>query len=364
MFLDFGKQHVLVVGDVMLHKFIDGSVERISPEAPVPILRHQSDRSAPGGAGNVAANIAALGAHVTLLSVTGEDAEGTLLRQSLAERAIEIEAEIDPTRPTIAKTRLMAANHQLMRIDTESRTPISSEVEERICDRFNMALARASVVIVSDYAKGLVTERVMRHIALHCRESHLKLFVDPKRRDMTFYRGADFITPNRAELSAATGLSCETDESAERAAFIAMEQTGAAILLTRSEKGMTLYRTTERPLNASTVAKQVFDVSGAGDTTIAAFALSVAINLPLAQAMRVANIAAGIVVGKLGTAVVARDELYQMLDPRPLGRRLARASSSPLPKLPIYAPDGAKRATSSASPMAVLGKQSSIATAW
>lgn len=313
---DFTGCRILVIGDVMIDKYLSGSAARLSPEAPVPVLLRHGERSVLGGAANVAANIAALGATVRLVGVIGDDATGAELSRLVCEMPGMGSSDLVavPQRPTTCKTRIMSGLHQMVRVDSETTAPISIDVEDSVIERIGEHMSWCDVVVVSDYAKGFCSDRVIRaglELAAHYGKASL---IDPKRRDFSIYRGATIITPNCRELTEATRLPCDTDEDAWKAAREAIRRTGAAILLTRSEKGMSHFKSRERPLHVRTAARDVFDVSGAGDTVVAVAALALAAHLPIEEGMRIANVAAGIVVSRVGTATVSIRELSNALE--------------------------------------------------
>ncbi|MFG1395724.1 D-glycero-beta-D-manno-heptose-7-phosphate kinase [Roseixanthobacter pseudopolyaromaticivorans] len=306
---------VAVIGDVMVDRYILGSVSRISPEAPVPVLLHGAERIVPGGAANVAANAAAMGAPIRLVGLVGADGEADQLRAALAPYArIDLSGlVVDAIRPTVTKTRVMSGRQQIVRIDAEMSAPPSAAVEDALIAAASRAMAGCSVVVLSDYAKGVLGDRVVAAVLAEARTLGVPVIVDPKRRTFEVYRGATLVTPNRRELSEATGLPDETDADAERAAQAASAQFGGDVLVTRAEKGMTLWRRNGTVLHVPAEAREVFDVSGAGDTALAALALSLACGLNLEASVPVANAAAAIAVAKLGTAVVTRAELTAAL---------------------------------------------------
>lgn len=312
----FRDAHVLVIGDLALDRFVYGDVERISPEAPVPVIRVRSTRSTPGCAANVAANIAALGARATLIGVVGTDAEAGELGAVLATefKGIDFMPVADEGRQTVIKTRYIAGGQQVVRADLEDSRSIDAEVEARVLDAFAAALPECDVVVVSDYSKGMLTDRVLRAVIEQANAAGRPVLVDPKRTRLADYRGATLIKPNRRELRVATGLPCDSDEQARVAADQVVAETGAMVLLTRSEQGMSLFRAGAEPMHARAEQRQVFDVSGAGDTVIAVVAAAVAAGLDTIAALNIANVAAGIVVGKIGTATVSAVELAQTLD--------------------------------------------------
>ncbi len=312
---------ILILGDIMLDRYVSGHVRRISPEAPIPVLRHEGARAVLGGAGNVAANIVALGARAILVGVVGAD--GAAREMLAAARALggdtpggrlEFAAVTVAGRATTVKTRFMSGAHQLLRLDEEDTAPLGAEAVAGLLAAFEGAMARADVVVLSDYAKGVLCDAVLGPaIALARRHGRL-VVADPKRADLSVYRGVGVLTPNEMEVATATGLAVADDAAAEAAGVLALAASGAeAVLVTRSAKGLTLIRRDAAPLHLPTEAREVSDVSGAGDTLVAAFAVSLAGGADLAESARVANVAAGIAVGKLGTATVSAAELRAAL---------------------------------------------------
>jgi D-glycero-beta-D-manno-heptose-7-phosphate kinase len=305
---DLSMARLLVVGDVMLDRYWFGEVSRISPEAPVPVVKIEHTDERPGGAANVARNATALGAQVTLLSVIGADEAGTRLRELVeAERVIAC-LHADSSIPTTVKLRVIGRQQQLLRIDFET-VPSHEVLADKLAD-FEVLLADCDVLVLSDYAKGGLTH-IARMIEL-ARAAGKTILVDPKGDDYSRYRGASVITPNRAELREVVGRWKNEQDLTERAQALRRELGAQALLVTRSEEGMSLYQD-GGVLHEAAKAREVFDVSGAGDTVIAAVAAMLAGGAALPQAMHVANRAAGIKVGKLGTAVVSRDELEAAL---------------------------------------------------
>jgi D-beta-D-heptose 7-phosphate kinase/D-beta-D-heptose 1-phosphate adenosyltransferase len=312
----FADARVLVLGDVMLDRYVSGSASRLSPEAPIPVLRPTASRATLGGAANVALNIATLGGHVSLVGVIGDDPPGTeLTRLVAAAPGVEPHLVVAPDRPTTSKTRFMVGVHQLLRLDEETTADIDVATAEAILERFADVLRAADVVIVSDYAKGLLTDAVLRGALAQARARNRIVIADPKRADFAAYRGATILTPNEHEVRLATLIEAADDTEADRAGRRALEMMdGDAVLVTRSAKGLTLVR---RDLAAAmhlpTRAREVADVSGAGDTLVAALAVALGAKAPLPEAAMLANITAGISVGKQGTATVTRDELLAAL---------------------------------------------------
>lgn len=295
---------LLVVGDVMLDRYWFGEVNRISPEAPVPVVRVERSEERLGGAANVARNASALGAKVSLLSVVGDDDAGRTLSRLLDESEIDANFQVDRSIDTTVKLRVIGRQQQLLRIDFET-TP-SNEVLQAKLIEFERRLADADAVILSDYGKG-----GLNHIAEMIRLARAAakpVLVDPKGDDFTKYAGATVLTPNRSELREVVGRWSSEVDLVAKATALRAELALEALLVTRSEEGMTLFADGETHHQAAQ-AREVFDVSGAGDTVIATLAVMLAAGADWAESIRVANIAAGIVVGKLGTAVVNREEI-------------------------------------------------------
>jgi D-beta-D-heptose 7-phosphate kinase/D-beta-D-heptose 1-phosphate adenosyltransferase len=311
-FLDgFHDAHVLCVGDVMLDRFVYGRVDRVSAEAPIPILNVDSQRSMLGGVGNVARNVVALGTRAVLIAVTGDDrvaAEIIDLARSeelLTPRLIE-----ETGRPTTVKTRYIADGQQLLRADAETAAPVSAETASRVLAAIRAELPRADVMILSEYTKGLLTDEVLAGAIAEARAAGVPVITDPKRDDFGAYSGVAVLKPNRAELAAATRLPCASDAEVVAAARKAMSDHQIdAMMVSRSEQGMTLLQRDAEPLHLAAKALEVFDVSGAGDTVVATTAVALAAGAELAIAAELGNVAGSIVVGKVGTAVISRDEL-------------------------------------------------------
>jgi rfaE bifunctional protein kinase chain/domain len=295
---------VLVVGDVMLDRYWFGDVERISPEAPVPIVKIARTEERPGGAANVARNAAALGAQTTLLSATGTDEAGVTLERLLAADRVHTSFHRDPSLPTTVKLRVIGRQQQLLRIDFET-APSHEVLATKLAD-YDRLLAGTDLVILSDYGKG-----GLAHIATmiaRARAAGKPVLVDPKGDEWDRYRGATVITPNRGEFRQVVGRWTDAGEMATKAQALRAELDVEALLVTRSEEGMSLY-TAEGAEDIPAVAREVFDVSGAGDTVIATLGALMGAGADIATAVHIANEAAGVVVGKLGTAVATPDEL-------------------------------------------------------
>ena len=305
---DCSNAHVLVVGDVMLDRYWFGDVSRISPEAPVPVVHVQRTEERPGGAANVARNIASLGGKATLLSVVGDDEAGRSLAALLEKERVTTMFHKDPQLPTTVKLRVIGRQQQLLRIDFE--TPPSREVLEDKLDDFESLVDDVDVIILSDYGKGGLT-----HVSkmINVAKAHGKrILVDPKGDDFARYRGATLLTPNRGEFRQVVGRWQDEADLAARAESLRIELALEALLVTRSEEGMSLF-SSAGALHEPTQAQEVYDVSGAGDTVIATIGLMMAAGLNMQDAVRIANRAAGVVVGKLGTATLSRAELISSL---------------------------------------------------
>ena len=313
--MDFSNIQVLCVGDVMLDRFVQCDMERISPEAPVPILRLRGTREMLGGAGNVASNVAALGGTVVLAGLVGMDAAGDAVRRLLLGLPRLVSAAVDtPGRPTTCKTRFIAANQQVVRADEESQAAAGPAEEAALLDAVRAWIGRVGAVVLADYGKGALTPALVAQVVALARAAGVPVFVDPKSPDFSRYRGATCITPNLKELAAASGMAVDGTDAVVQAARHVLEQAAAdAILVTRSEKGMTLVEAGGAVQSVPARARAVFDVSGAGDTVIAAMALCVAAGRSLAQAMHIANAAASVVVSKPGTATATVPEVLREL---------------------------------------------------
>lgn len=302
---DLSQKKVLVVGDVMLDRYWFGDVNRISPEAPVPIAKIDKIEDRPGGAANVARNIASLGGDVTLLSVVGTDEPALCLEKLLATEKVNTLFQRDETISTIVKLRVLAKNQQLLRIDFEEQP--SHEILAKVMEQYTAIIEDYEVVILSDYGKGGLSHTIqMIEIA---RKHNKKILVDPKGSDYSKYRHATLITPNRSEMRDAVGSWRDENELQSKAQKLMQELDLAYLLVTRSEEGMTLFA--DNSYNYPTFAQEVYDVSGAGDTVIATLGLTLANGCNIQEAVQIANFAAGVVVAKLGTATVNKQELIE-----------------------------------------------------
>jgi len=309
---DFRQCTVLVLGDVMLDRYVSGDAIRLSPEAPIPVLRWQGSRDVLGGAANVAKNVASLGARAILIGVVGDDGDGDVLEAAASGSGSEISARLTRAagRPTTVKTRFMSGQHQILRLDREATSPISHIEAEAVLDAFGAALGEADVVVLSDYAKGVLCDGVLGRAIHMAGAAGLPVIADPKRASFSAYAGVSVLTPNEAEVALATGVQAKDDAGAEEAGRLALDASGAgAVLVTRSERGLTLVRRGARALHLPAETREVSDVSGAGDTLVAALAVTLAAGGDLPDSAAIANMAAGIAVGKQGTASVTWEEL-------------------------------------------------------
>ncbi len=307
----FQGKSVLVVGDVMLDEYLIGEVRRISPEAPVPIVETTHQALVAGGAANVASNIVSLGGRAVLIGIVGKDAGATSLSAVLASHGIVSDTLIAADdRPTTTKTRIVSGQQQIVRIDKEVKTKISEDLASSVLATFDRQIEQADACLVSDYAKGLLTPAVCRHIISRARQLGKPVIVDPKGQDFSKYAGCSIITPNVRETEAASGQVVSDENSLFRAAQHLLNELGqSALLITRGSDGMTLFRHEEQIVHAPALAKEVFDVTGAGDTVVSTLALCLALGTRLEEAMMLSNVAASIVVQKTGTATVSPAEL-------------------------------------------------------
>jgi D-beta-D-heptose 7-phosphate kinase/D-beta-D-heptose 1-phosphate adenosyltransferase len=311
----FPRVRVLCVGDVMLDCFVYGHVERVSPEAPIPVLRIEREASMLGGAGNVLRNIAALGARAEFISVVGDDLAGHDVIKLVGDLAgTEPHLLVQRERQTTIKRRFVAGRQQLLRADLETVTAITNATVGDIIQMCNLAIVDCDVLVLSDYAKGVLTARGVEAMIAIARAAGKPVIVDPKLKDFTRYRGATLLTPNRRELAEATGQRADGDVDVEQTARAVIRDCAVdAVLCTRGAEGMTLVVADGPSHQLPATASEVFDVSGAGDTVVATLSVGIAAGLPWLDAARLANVAAGLVVGKVGTAVVYSGDLTRAL---------------------------------------------------
>ncbi|MEO0997962.1 MAG: bifunctional D-glycero-beta-D-manno-heptose-7-phosphate kinase/D-glycero-beta-D-manno-heptose 1-phosphate adenylyltransferase HldE [Pseudomonadota bacterium] len=311
---DFSSVHVVVAGDVMLDEYWFGSAGRISPEAPVPVVRIDADEGRPGGAANVAVNLARLGARATLTGIVGADDAAAALERVTRAAGVECRFVTDPALPTITKLRVLSRNQQLIRLDRETAAGGDFSLASTLADSLP-----ADVVVLSDYAKGALHD--VAGLITQCREAGVPVLVDPKAADFSRYRGATLITPNQTEFEAVAGAPADDTDLVARARALVDDLALDALLVTRSERGMLLQVADEEPVFLSTEAREVFDVTGAGDTVIATLAAGLGAGLSPRDAAALANLAAGLVVRKIGVASVTTSELRVALHQRGKGGR-------------------------------------------
>lgn len=304
---------VLVIGDLMLDEYLRGDVSRISPEAPVPVLEVRSHDRRLGGAANAAANIRALGGTAYLVGVVGQDETASTLNAQLSTHEIIGSLVTDPSRPTSKKTRLVAQQQQIVRIDEERRAPVSGAIAEHLKTKIDARLGDVHAMVLSDYAKGVITPEVARHAIAAAKKAQIPVIVDPKSRDFTLYRGATVITPNLHELETAAPSVEGFDVERAASALLPMLE-GTALLVTRSADGMTLFRSDGPSFHVPAMAKEVFDVTGAGDTVVATLALGLAAKASFEHSIELASVAAAVSVSKRGTSTVSPAELVAALD--------------------------------------------------
>jgi D-beta-D-heptose 7-phosphate kinase/D-beta-D-heptose 1-phosphate adenosyltransferase len=303
------KPSILVVGDLMLDHYLWGKTDRISPEAPVPVIDVQDESEVLGGAGNVVNNLIALGANVSVASAIGQDENGRRLAKMLKSLGVKTDALIaEPSRKTTRKSRVIASHQQVVRFDSETRQAISKEIEEKILASVERQLFITDTILLSDYGKGVLSPRLTQQIIQLARGSGVKVLVDPKGRDYSKYRGATLVTPNKKEASEATGIEIVDAESLKKAGFELKNGLDLDMaMITLSEEGMAIFDETMRTI--PTVAREVYDVTGAGDTVLSTLGFVLAAGGDIDEAARIANAAAAVVVGKLGSATASWDEI-------------------------------------------------------
>jgi D-beta-D-heptose 7-phosphate kinase / D-beta-D-heptose 1-phosphate adenosyltransferase len=327
--LGFGQRRVLVIGDAILDEYLHGDTGRISPEAPVPVLRVVRSRRVLGGAANTAANVVSLGAHATLIALVGQDEGGAALRERATEAGVDLRA-VDSGAPTLRKTRVVSQQQQMIRLDYEDPKPMTSAVAEAVLAAFDAAVTHADIVVMSDYAKGVLSERMSQNIITRAHKAGRDVIVDPRPQNRACYAGCDYMTPNWKEARALLRLpdvEPTPDRVAETARALASEM-NANIVLTLGAGGiMFCSRDGREMFSQPTMAREVFDVSGAGDTVVAAFALARSSRIDHPTAVTLANRAASVVVGKFGTATVTPEEI---LDTSDASRLISRQGLAPL----------------------------------
>jgi rfaE bifunctional protein kinase chain/domain len=311
----FTGKRVLVAGDLMLDRYWVGEVERISPEAPVPVVRKTAAFGVPGGAANTASNVAALGARAILFGVAGQDEAGTELRILLKKRGVDCSRLwVAPGRPTTVKLRVVAHDQQVVRIDDEDTTPVDAGLGNQAAKRAIRMIEGADAVLVSDYAKGFVTAELVRGLIASAARHGKPIVVDPKGSDYERYRGASVIKPNRKELAVLTGLPVRQHEETVYAGRQLLRLTGAsAIVVTEGKDGMTLLQPDAPDEHFPSFAREVYDVTGAGDTALASLAVALAAGAKLSEAVWLANLAAGLAVGESGTVAISAEKVARAI---------------------------------------------------
>jgi D-beta-D-heptose 7-phosphate kinase/D-beta-D-heptose 1-phosphate adenosyltransferase len=310
---DFKKRKILVIGDLILDRYMWGKVNRVSPEAPVPVVEVTHEDFLLGGASNVAHNVVSLGGNATVVGVAGRDRGGEILKKMLDERGIRYEGVVWSSRPTTVKTRVIAHSQQVVRFDREDKARVEGKILQGLLDYIRDVIPGHDAVIISDYKKGIVSSELVREILKQTRPKKVFVAVDPKVGHFHCYHNVSLVTPNILEASIASGIEIKDEKSLVNAGRSLLGKISCdAILITRGEQGMSLFRK-EKVVHIPTVAKNVYDVTGAGDTVIAVFTLAYAAGARLEDSAVIANHAAGIVVGEVGTAVVAPDQLRKSL---------------------------------------------------
>ena len=311
----FKGNNVLVIGDVMLDKYIWGDVKRISPEAPVQVLNAEREDFIPGGTANVANNLATLGGNVFLIGLVGNDNAKTILSKELEKRNINSSGIFtDHSKPTIQKIRMMARSQQLLRVDYEDCNYIGKDFEDKIIEYIKDVIKDMDAVVISDYAKGVITENIVKSLMNFSKELKIPFIVDPKPKHKNLYKDATVITPNHEEVSKMTEMKVEDEEDVVEAGNKLLKELGSNVLITKREKGMSLFEKEGDVTHIPTKAQEVYDVSGAGDTVVAALALALASGAELKKAALLSNYAAGIAVGKVGTSSVSAEEIKEVVE--------------------------------------------------
>ena len=311
----FSRCRVLILGDVMLDEYMWGAVSRISPEAPVPVVAVQSESVKVGGAGNVATNVAALGGRATLVGLVGNDAAAERLSHELELHGVKGDGLVeDRSRPTTIKSRVVAGSQHVVRFDRESDAPVSRAVRAQVIAAVRQRLPEADVLLISDYAKGVVSPGLLREVLALAARYHCMVAVDPKVQNLLLFKGVTVVAPNHHEAAAAAHLTIRSEADLLRVGQVLLRRLKArGVLVTRGEQGMSLFEAGKPVVHIPTMAREVYDVTGAGDTVMGALSLALAAGATMGEAAVIANFAAGVVVGKRGTATVTRAELEQAL---------------------------------------------------
>ncbi|MBL42891.1 MAG: D-glycero-beta-D-manno-heptose-7-phosphate kinase [Rhodospirillaceae bacterium] len=311
---NFDKVKILCIGDIILDRFISGEVDRVSPEAPIPIINVQKNKDILGGVGNVVANISSLGAYSEVISCIGDDPEGLVIKNlvnSLPNTKSKL--YLDKTRISTSKERYVSGSQHLLRVDREDKREIDKKLEEKIKNSIKNLIGKFDIIILSDYGKGFLTKSLTKEIIKNAKKKNISVIVDPNGNDYSKYYGCDIITPNKLELSLASNIDCHNDKAINKAAKkIQSENKINYILVTRSDEGMSLFKPSGRVMNLKSEAKEVYDVSGAGDTVVATLAIILGTGGDIESASTVSNCAAGIVIAKFGTSVLRKSDLLNV----------------------------------------------------
>ncbi|MEO8071690.1 MAG: D-glycero-beta-D-manno-heptose-7-phosphate kinase [Acidobacteriota bacterium] len=313
---NFSNVKVLVVGDVMLDRFWWGNVNRISPEAPVPVVNLENTSLAAGGAANVAANVVGLGANAFLIGVIGDDTEAQLFPEILKNTNVSSDFLVKiPTRQTTIKTRVIAHSQQVVRIDQETRKSLDRKEEQMVWEKIESLTDKTDIFIISDYAKGVLTDNLLARLITTAREQNKKVLIDPKGKNYSKYKGATLLTPNQREAAEACNFDETEPEFLEKSGRILLENLSLdALLITQGEKGMSLFQKNEKKKHLNSLAREVYDVTGAGDTVIASLAVALAAGADFCEAANIANISAGLVVEQIGTTAISIKMLRETLE--------------------------------------------------
>lgn len=308
----FKDRNILVIGDIILDHYIWGKVNRISPEAPVPVVEVSRESFMLGGVANVAHNVVALGGRATIVGITGDDPAGEMIAGLLGEKGVDCTGIFVSNRPTTVKTRVIAHNQQVVRFDREDSKYVDGRVLNGVVEHLKTVMSDHDAMIVSDYKKGMISAELVRTIVKAAKPKKLFVAVDPKVGHFHFYKGVSMITPNVMEASSGSGIEIKDEKTLLKAGRSLQKQLGCrSVLITRGEHGMSLFNGKQKVLHIPTVARKVYDVTGAGDTVISAFTIAHAAGASMKEASVIANHAAGIVVAEVGTAVATHEELLE-----------------------------------------------------
>ncbi len=314
---NFCDKRIIVIGDIMVDEYITGSVKRISPEAPVPVLDYRNRRLEAGGASNVAHNVKSLGAITSIIGVAANDKSGKWIREHFSELDINCDGIIEEEdRPTTIKTRFATKGQQLLRVDNEVKKGITKETQEKILDILNSRLEDVDAVILSDYNKGVFSdENFVQEIIKRCNQSGVLITIDSKSKNIQAFKGADFVKPNNLELANAVSMEVENDDDLNRAGELYLQYSGArALMVTKGAKGISIFRNGKEREDFAAKDVQVFDVCGAGDTVISTATLALTGGISIGDSARLANVAAGVVITKVGTVALTQEELLRGLN--------------------------------------------------